>query len=273
MECFRAFPRKPFLPSLCLVGLALVVTQAWATPTKSGSPSTSGKAHKSGRPRGKQARRTNAGSKSHRTRSGRKKSKIEAPHHKSDKCHKTLVTPFDGKLSLRSAYRSYNPKRFIFCPTWSGFGTVRPGHKFHGGVDISAPTGTPVRAASDGVLTYAYDPSGYGFFARLEVELLAEGKGGSCVRQGKTGIIYAHLQDDPKLNRHRRRVKAGQIIGHVGCSGNAFGMCSPSPESHLHVTVVQQQKGKRKVNPENVLEWPLEHQEGAHRPTGWGQCY
>ena len=77
-----------------------------------------------------------------------------------------FVTPFDGRLALRSAYRGARPQSFQHCPQWSGFGPVRGG-RGHGGIDIAQSTGTAVRSAVSGQLVYARDPGGYGLFARV----------------------------------------------------------------------------------------------------------
>ena len=160
-------------------------------------------------------------------------------------CGRTFHPPFDGHLARRAAYRGARPKAFMYCPSWSGFGTVRGGHRFHGGVDVAAPTGTAVRAATSGTLTYAHDPGGYGLFARVRFAHPKRSQG-TCEGTMDVEILYAHLAEgSQKGAKTPRQVRAGDVIGHVGCTGNARGMCSPSPESHLHVTV-QRADGDRR---------------------------
>ncbi|MCS6899220.1 MAG: M23 family metallopeptidase [Myxococcales bacterium] len=183
-------------------------------------------------------------------------------------CGKHFLSPFEGGLSFRSAYRSGDGP-VHFCPQWSTFGLVRGGHRNHWGVDIASPTGTSVRAATDGVVSYAREAAGYGLHARLKFLASVRGKSGSCGPSEEIEIIYAHLIDDGKTETTTRSVRAGEVIGRVGCTGNARGMCSPSPESHLHVTV-QKVKNKVKLDPGAFLGWNL-HMPTEH-PAEWVVC-
>lgn len=93
----------------------------------------------------------------------------------------------------------------------SPFGAPRPGHR-HSGIDIAAPTGTPVRAFTCGTVTNASAESGYGNIV--------------CVRHSATfATCYAHLSGFAV--RSGQRVATGQVIGYVGCTGNCSG-------PHLH---------------------------------------
>jgi murein DD-endopeptidase MepM/ murein hydrolase activator NlpD len=178
----------------------------------------------------------------------------------------TFRHPVDGALTLRTAYRGPGKNNFKFCPKWSSFGPVRG--RVHGGVDISATTGSLIFAAADGTVEYAHDPGGYGFFARLKFREEKPGAGG-CTPGAEVSIIYAHLLDDPKTPHPSRVVKAGDIVGRVGCSGNAKGMCSPSPESHVHVTV-ERGPGRQRIDPGSYLGWSVHVPEQA--PPGQGPC-
>jgi murein DD-endopeptidase MepM/ murein hydrolase activator NlpD len=82
--------------------------------------------------------------------------------------------------------------------------TVRP----HLGVDYAAPTGTPVRAAADGVVVSAGRSGGYGKVVRL---------------RHKRGFetLYGHLS---RIDvRRGQRVEQGERIGSVGMTGLATG--------------------------------------------------
>jgi murein DD-endopeptidase MepM/ murein hydrolase activator NlpD len=86
---------------------------------------------------------------------------------------------------------------------------------FHAGLDISAPTGTVVRATADGLVDSAAQVNGYG----REV-ILDHGHG---VR-----TVYGHLSG--MLVMAGQQVVRGQIIGFVGQTGRSTG-------PHLHYEV------------------------------------
>ena len=87
--------------------------------------------------------------------------------------------------------------------------------KFHSGVDIEAPYGTPVRASADGEATGESMGAGYGRQVVLNHghDLLT---------------IYGHLSSVAVLPG--QHVTRGQVIGYVGQSGRATG-------PHLHYEV------------------------------------
>jgi murein DD-endopeptidase MepM/ murein hydrolase activator NlpD len=87
--------------------------------------------------------------------------------------------------------------------------------KFHSGIDIEAPYGTPVRAAADGDVTSAAMVSGYG----REI-VLNHGH--------DLETVYGHLSALAVLPG--QHVIRGQVIGYVGQSGRATG-------PHLHYEV------------------------------------
>jgi murein DD-endopeptidase MepM/ murein hydrolase activator NlpD len=99
---------------------------------------------------------------------------------------------------------------------------------YHTGVDISAPTGTPIRAAADGVVTHAAFSGGYG---RLVV--IDHGNGMQS--------YYAHLSRYYVLPG--QEIRRGEVLGAVGSSGRATA-------SHLHYEV---RVGKAPVNPYRYL--------------------
>jgi len=96
------------------------------------------------------------------------------------------------------------------------FGDSRDGgRRSHHGVDIFAPRGTPVIAATDGVISSTRNG----------------GLGGKTVwlRSSRTGasLYYAHLEE--QFVRRGNRVSAGDTLGLVGNSGNAR-----TTPPHLH---------------------------------------
>lgn len=84
----------------------------------------------------------------------------------------------------------------------------------HRGVDYSAPTGTPVKATSDGRIIFLGRKGGYG-----KTIILKHGE--------KYSTLYAHLSRYKRKLKRGERVKQGQIIGYVGKTGLATG-------PHLH---------------------------------------
>jgi len=87
----------------------------------------------------------------------------------------------------------------------SGFGKRAGGH--HAGIDILAPAGTEVRAASTGLAEYAgYGKRGYG-------------NAGTLDHGGGIRTLYAHLATIRVQSGET--VPAGAVIGTVGRSGNA----------------------------------------------------
>jgi murein DD-endopeptidase MepM/ murein hydrolase activator NlpD len=82
----------------------------------------------------------------------------------------------------------------------------------HNGVDYSAPTGTPVRAVGNGVVTMAGRQNGYGNVVHL-------------AHQNGQSTVYAHLN---RIDvREGQRIEQGSRIGTVGATGWATG-------PHLH---------------------------------------
>lgn len=80
----------------------------------------------------------------------------------------------------------------------------------HPGVDYAAPTGTPVKAVADGVVTAeAYDK--------------ANGRYIKIRHQNGYESAYLHFSRFARGMKKGRRVKQGQVIGYVGSTGYATG--------------------------------------------------
>lgn len=99
-----------------------------------------------------------------------------------------------------------------FTDTW---GSPRSGGRTHKGVDMFAAEGTPVVAVESGSVFFQGDPLG----------------GNAAYVQGHDGIsyYYAHLRD---YVGGARSVSAGELIGHVGHTGDADGGAP-----HLHFEI------------------------------------
>lgn len=108
------------------------------------------------------------------------------------------------------------------------FGARRKHGRWHAGLDIAAPIGTPVRATKNGWAVRWFDEGGYGVYVRI------------FHSDGLTSL-YGHLEDANM--RWIRRVRQGDVIGWVGRSGNAD---ADDLEPHVHFEV---RKDKRPVDP------------------------
>ena len=92
---------------------------------------------------------------------------------------------------------------------------VLGGRRQHKGVDLAGATGTPIRAAADGVVSRADWFSSYGLYVSLE-------HGGSLQTR------YGHMS---RLNvAAGQRVHKGDVIGYIGTTGRSTG-------PHLHYEV------------------------------------
>lgn len=101
-------------------------------------------------------------------------------------------------------------------------------HKFHSGIDFTAPRGTPIYATGNGTVTVAENGSGYGNHV-----VINHGFGYSS--------LYAHMSKI--VARPGKKVKRGELIGYVGSTGT-------STAPHVHYEVM---RGDRKVNPINYF--------------------
>jgi hypothetical protein len=124
------------------------------------------------------------------------------------------------------------PEEFKKKVTWDfGKEAIHPisGKKTtHQGIDVAAPTGTPVYAAADGVVKKAEEEGGWGKLVVIEHE-------------DAYTTFYAHLNEIDVENGSR--VQKGALIGRVGNTGQSTG-------SHLHYEVRRQ--GKH-VNPSDFF--------------------
>ena len=100
---------------------------------------------------------------------------------------------------------------------------------FHGGVDISATPGTPIRATADGVVSYSGRTQSSGYVVLIEH---------GC----SFSTAYAHNRGN--VVKVGQKVKRGEIVGYVGSTGKSTG-------PHVHYEVWE--KGKR-INPNKFVQ-------------------
>ena len=128
----------------------------------------------------------------------------------------------------------------------SSYGAPRGGgRRRHHGVDLFAPRGTPVCAATSGIVVY-----------KGGSEL-----GGHVVYLFGEGVLtyYAHLDSWAPGLHVGQRVRRGTRLGRVGDSGNARGT-----SCHLHFAVQPLRTGLKTVDPA-----PLLVAAGAGRGGAW----
>ncbi len=118
--------------------------------------------------------------------------------------------------------------------------TVRP----HRGIDYAAPHGTPLRATSDGRISFLGEKPGYG-----NVVIIDHGRSYST--------LYAHLSRFASNASNGKQVVQGQVIGYVGATGYATG-------PHLHYEFRIGGVHKNPLTVELPDSTPLPEKEMAH---------
>ncbi len=108
----------------------------------------------------------------------------------------------------------------------------------HKGVDYAAATGTPIKAAGDGKISFQGVQNGYG-----NVVILDHGSG--------ITTLYGHMSRFVKSLRQGARVKQGDIVGYVGSTGAATG-----PHLHYEYRINGAHKDPRTVPLPNATPVP-----------------
>ncbi len=114
----------------------------------------------------------------------------------------------------------------------SAFGPVKAGGKFHHGVDIAAPLGTPILSPVTGTVTAATD---------LFNDTAAWGKVVVIDADDGLSVMFAHLQSYRVT--HGDRVEVGQVLGRVGNTGVSSG-------PHVHV---ETRRNGERMDPSKVF--------------------
>jgi murein DD-endopeptidase MepM/ murein hydrolase activator NlpD len=121
----------------------------------------------------------------------------------------------EGKSLHKSFLRS--PLEFTRISSGFSLGRFHPvlqKMRAHKGVDFAAPTGTRIKASSDGVVKFVGKKGGYGNVIILQ-------------HQNGISTVYGHLSRFVAGLRTGMKVSQGEIIGFVGMTGLATG-------PHLH---------------------------------------
>ena len=98
----------------------------------------------------------------------------------------------------------------------------------HKGIDYAAPTGTPVKATANGVVSFAGTQKGYGKIIIIK-------------HNGKYETAYGHLSRFAKGLGKKSRVSQGDVIGYVGATGMAT---APHLHYELRIDGVQRDPSK-----------------------------
>lgn len=151
-----------------------------------------------------------------------------------------VITPAAPIRRVGASIPSLNP--LDGAALTSGFGMrthpVLGGRRGHKGIDLASPTGTPIRATADGIVSRADWYSSYGLYVSLE-------------HGGQIETRYGHMS---RLNvAAGQQVKKGDIIGYVGSTGRSTG-----PHLHYEVRIVG-----TAVNPVPYMQGTLERTVGA----------
>lgn len=114
------------------------------------------------------------------------------------------------------------------------------GKRKHQGIDLMAPSGTPVVAALPGTVEKLFDSERGGH--TLYIRSLDR----------RWSLYYAHLKGYAPGLAEGQRVARGQVVGYVGDTGNAG-----AGNTHLHFAVSWMRAGDRWYQGEPVDPYPL----------------
>ncbi|MEG4501505.1 peptidoglycan DD-metalloendopeptidase family protein [Microcoleus sp. F10-C6] len=142
-----------------------------------------------------------------------------------------MVSPELPPLSNPDTYLPNGKKQSANGFIWPSKGVLTSGYgwrwgRMHKGIDIAGPIGTPIVAASDGVVTYAqWNDGGYGYLVEI-------------THPDGTETVYAH--NSRILVQKGQRVAQGEQISEMGSTGFSTG-------PHLHFEI--HPAGQGAINP------------------------
>ncbi|EAJ5673537.1 M23 family peptidase [Campylobacter lari] len=114
-------------------------------------------------------------------------------------------------------------------------------YRAHLGIDYAAPTGTPVKSAGDGTISFVGTKGGYGKVVQVK-------------HVSGYMTLYAHLSRFAKIKRGQK-VKQDQVIAYVGSTGMSTG-------PHLHFGLYLNNKA---INPETIVKIPKSSLSGRNK--------
>ncbi|MBD1887148.1 peptidoglycan DD-metalloendopeptidase family protein [Microcoleus vaginatus] len=146
-----------------------------------------------------------------------------------------MVSPELPPLSNPDTYLPNGKQQSASGFIWPSKGVLTSGYgwrwgRMHKGIDIAGPIGTPIVAASDGVVTYAqWNDGGYGYLVEI-------------THPDGTETVYAH--NSRILVQKGQRVAQGEQISEMGSTGFSTG-------PHLHFEI--HPAGQGAINPMALL--------------------
>ncbi len=147
----------------------------------------------------------------------------------------TTSKTFIGKLNLIVPVAGVRPEQLL-----DTFTDARSEGRAHDAIDILAPGGTPVLAATDGEI----------------VKLFQSDRGGTTIYQlspdKKLVFYYAHLKAYANGIGAGKYVRQGEVVGYVGDTGNAG-----AGNYHLHFSIAVLADPKRYWEGTNINPYPL----------------
>ena len=122
------------------------------------------------------------------------------------------------------------------CTRYGSNDCVQPDgrNRHHDGIDLKNDYGAPIHAMYDGIIySSRYDEEGAGYYTRIQSTV-----------NGKTILHeYFHMQEYNRVEQNKPgqplvKVKAGDIIGYQGDSGNlARALKREKVDSHVHIEI------------------------------------
>ncbi|PID37918.1 MAG: hypothetical protein CSA65_09440 [Proteobacteria bacterium] len=145
---------------------------------------------------------------------GKKTGVLRAFYHRSRDAEGGYYTPQGRDVRRVLVKRPLNYRRISSHFNHKRFHPVLHKVKAHLGVDYSAPTGTPIYAAGDGLVTWARRAGPAGKMVKIR-------------HDGGVVSVYMHMSRFARGMKRGKKVKQWQVIGYVGATGRATG-------PHLH---------------------------------------
>lgn len=130
---------------------------------------------------------------------------------------------------------------------------------YHTGTDYAGKPGDPIYAVAGGKVIHANRMGGWGLGYGIHVIIETEG-----ITEGKVQTAYCHMSYVNLEVIAKGVVKAGDVIGYIGATGNVTG-----PHLHLEMRVAPFLYDNKTLNPESVIKLatPVKKAPPAKKPV------